>query len=262
MHELEVGKQAAAAAGEILRKYFRSGLEIREKGTCDLVSDADIEAEHAIVDVIRQTFPDHGVLGEEGHRPESMNGPLWVIDPLDGTTNFAHGIPHFATSIGFFVDQVPMASIIVNPIRNDWFTAARGQGSFWNDQRVTVSSETKLGQTLIGLGFYYDRGALMNATLASIRDLFQFDIHGIRRMGTASLDLAMVGCGMLGAFFEYILSPWDFAAGILYVEEAGGRVTTCRNEPLTLTRTSVLATNGHLHDAVLATVQKNHPQLD
>lgn len=247
------------AAGEILRKYFRSGIEIREKGTCDLVSDADIEAERAIVSVIQQAFPDHSILGEEGTQPKSWDGPLWVIDPLDGTTNFAHGIPHFAISIGFFIDRKPVASIICNPIRGDWFTAERGGGSFWNGERVFVSREERLNQTLIGLGFYYDRDVLMNATLASIRDLFQFEIHGIRRMGTAALDMVAVGCGMFGAFFEYVLSPWDFAAGILFVEEAGGRVSTCLGEPLPLVRSSVLATNGLLHDAVLDVVRRNAP---
>ena len=261
MDALEVGKLAAEAAGEVLRKYFRSGLEIREKGLCDLVSDADIEAERVIVEVIRQHFPDHNILGEEGTQPKSFDGPLWVIDPLDGTTGFAHGIPHFATSIGFFVDRQPQASVICNPVRNDWFTAALGRGSYWNEQRVRVSDERQLSQTLIGLGFYYDKDVLMNATLASIRDLFQYDIHGIRRMGSAALDLAAVGCGMFGAFFEYTLASWDFAGGMLFVTEAGGVITNCRGEPLPLERSSVLASNGHLHQAVLEIVMKHDPKL-
>lgn len=259
MQELEVGRQAAEAAGTILSKYFRTGIEIREKGLCDLVSDADIEAERVIVDVIRSTFPDHSILGEEGTQPKSLDGPLWVIDPLDGTTNFAHGIPHFATSIGFYVDRKPMAAIIYNPVRGDWFTAARGQGSFWNGQRMHVSNETKLGETIIGLGFYYDRDKLLNATLTSIHELFQFDIHGIRRMGSAALDLAAVGCGMFGGFFEFTLSFWDFAAGVLFVEEAGGKVTNCYGHPIPLAKSSVLATNGHLHQTLLEIVSKHHP---
>lgn len=259
MDALEVGKLAAAAAGEVLKKYFRSGLEIREKGMCDLVSDADIEAERVIVDVIRQHFPDHSIIGEEGTQAESLDGPLWVIDPLDGTTGFAHGIPHFATSIGFFVDRQPQASVICNPVRNDWFTAALGRGSYWNEQRVHVSTETKLNQTLVGLGFYYDKDVLLNATLASIHELFQHEIHGIRRMGSAALDMAAVGCGMYGAFFEYILASWDFAGGILFVTEAGGRVTNCKGEPIKLERSSVLATNGHLHQAIMDIIVKHHP---
>lgn len=259
MEPLEVGKMAAAAAGEVLRKYFRSGLEIREKGTCDLVSDADIEAERVIVDVIRQHFPDHNILGEEGTKPKSLDGPLWVLDPLDGTTSFAHGIPHFATSIGFFVDREPIASVICNPVRNDWFTAAVGRGSYWNEQRVRVSDERNLNQTLIGLGFYYDKDVLLDSTLNAVRDLFQFEIHGIRRMGSAALDLAAVGCGMYGAYFEYILASWDFAGGILFVQEAGGQVTNCKGEPIKLERSSVLATNGHLHQDVLKVILKNHP---
>lgn len=261
MQELEVGRQAAEAAGTILNKYFRTGIEIREKGMCDLVSDADIESERVIVDVIRSTFPDHSILGEEGTQPKSLDGPLWVIDPLDGTTNFAHGIPHFATSIGFYVDGQPMSAIIRNPIRNDWFTAVRGEGSFWNGQRMQVSREAKLGETLIGLGFYYDRDALLNSTLASIHELFQHDIHGIRRNGSAALDLAAVGCGMFGAFFEYTLSFWDFAAGVLFVEEAGGKVTNCRGESLPMARSGILASNGILHQPVLDVVSKHHPNI-
>ncbi len=261
MQELDVGRQAAEAAGTVLSKYFRSGLEIREKGLCDLVSDADIEAERVIVEVIRSTFPDHSILGEEGTQPKSLDGPLWVIDPLDGTTNFAHGIPHFATSIGFYVDRQPMAAIISNPVRGDWFTAARGEGSFWNGQRMHVSREARLGETLIGLGFYYDRDALLNATLTSIRELFQHDIHGIRRNGSAALDLVAVGCGMFGAFFEYTLAFWDFAAGVLFVEEAGGKVSDCHGNPLPMTRTSVLASNGLLHQPVLDVVSKHHPNV-
>lgn len=264
MRELEVARQAAKAGGEILAGYFRQGVEMRTKQACDFVSDADVESERAIIDVIRSAFPDHAILGEEGQAADSATIDtdaefLWVIDPLDGTTNFAHDIPHFAVSIGYYERGTPTLGVIYNPARDDWFHAVRNAGAFANDIQVTVADHVTLSDSLIGVGFYYDRGAMMEATLASIRDLFQQKIHGIRRFGTASLDLCQVGCGQFGAFFEYELSPWDFAAGRLFVEEAGGRVTNCRGAELRLAKSSVLASNGKLHDSVLKIVHSNLP---
>jgi myo-inositol-1(or 4)-monophosphatase len=149
--------------------------------------------------------------------------------------------------------------VICNPIRKDWYIAERGVGASQNGLPVRVSPATGLDEALIGLGFYYDRGAMMEATLAAAGDLFREQIRGIRRMGTASLDLTFVGCGSYGAFFEYELSPWDFAAGRLFVEEAGGKLTTGHGEPLPLAKTSLLASNGHLHSKVLEIVKRHHP---
>lgn len=267
MRELEVARQAARTGGDILAGYFRQGVEMRKKQDCDFVSDADVESERAIIDVIRSHFPGQAVLGEENQDGSAekldINAEsLWVIDPLDGTTNFAHDIPHFAVSIGYYESGKPVCGVIYNPARGDWFHAIRGKGAFANGNRVTVADHHSLSDSLIGVGFYYDRGAMMEATLASIRDLFQQKIHGIRRFGTASLDLCQVGCGQLGGFFEYELSPWDFAAGRLFVEEAGGRVSNCLGNPLPLGRSSVLASNGKLHDALLETVRRHLPEQD
>jgi len=267
MRELEVARQAAKVGGGILAGYFRQGIEMRTKQDCDFVSDADVESERAIIDVIRSAFPDHAILGEEGQANDAAEvdtnaESLWVIDPLDGTTNFAHDIPHFAVSIGFYRHGLPVLGVIFNPVRDDWFHAVRGEGAYANGSRVHVAEHASLSESLVGVGFYYDRGTMMEATLASIRDLFQQKIHGIRRFGTASLDLCQVGCGQFGAFFEYELSPWDFAAGRLFVEEAGGRVTNCRGAALPLAKSSVLASNEKLHDAVLEIVNGNLPALD
>ena len=267
MRELEVARQAAQAGGAILAGYFRQGVEMRTKQECDFVSDADVESERAIIDVIRSHFRGHVILGEEGQAgaAETLDTnaeSLWVIDPLDGTTNFAHNIPHFAVSIGFYQRGQPVCGVIYNPARGDWFHAVRGAGAFTNDTPATVADHASPGDSLVGVGFYYDRGAMMDATLTSIRDLFQQKIHGIRRCGTASLDLCQVGCGQLGAFFEYELSPWDFAAGRLFVEEAGGKITNCCGNELPLAKSSVLASNGTLHDAVLQIVSKNIPDQD
>ena len=138
---------------------------------------------------------------------------LWIIDPLDGTNNFAHRIPHFAVSVAYYHRGQPVVGAVLNPARDEIFTAVRGGGAFCNGEPVSVCDATSLDQALIGCGFYYDRGAMMRSTLAAVEDFFGHDIHGIRRFASA-LDLCQVGCGHFGGFFEYELSPWDFAAGV------------------------------------------------
>jgi myo-inositol-1(or 4)-monophosphatase len=257
--ELEVAEDAARAAGAILSRYFRDGVAMRSKDVANLVSDADIEAEQAIGQVIKRAFPGHEVLGEETHHGDSSAADLWVVDPLDGTNNFAHRIPHFAISIAYWHAGAPEVGVIYNPISDDWYRVVRSQGAFYGTERARVGEQSRLDEVLVGAGFYYDRGAMMESTLDSIRDLKRRHIHGIRRCGTASLDLCRVGLGMYGAYFEYELSPWDFAAGALFVTEAGGRVTTARGGPLPLARTSLLASNGLLHEPVLEIVRAHHP---
>ncbi len=257
--ELTVAEAAARAGGAILTRYFHEGIEMRSKDVANLVSDADLEAERAIVAVIREAFPDHEVLGEESHAGDVGAEHLWIVDPLDGTNNFAHKIPHYAVSVAYYRGGRAECGIVFNPARDEWHVAARGQGAYQGGRRARVSAHTRLDQSLIGVGFYYNRGALMEATLASIGELKRRGIHGIRRFGTASLDLCMVGLGMFDAYFELELSPWDFAAGRLFVEEAGGRVTTCGDQPLPLVRSSILASNGRVHDEVLDVVKSRLP---
>ena len=257
MNTLETAKAAATAAGEILTEYFHKGATMRTKSaSVDLVSDADINAERAIVEVIQSQFPEHSILGEEENSADINSEHLWIVDPLDGTTNFAHGVSHFAVSVAYYHQGSATTGVIYNPVRGDWYVAERGAGATANGQPIHVSGQQKLSESLIGTGFYYDRGEMMKATLSAIERLFKEQIHGIRRFGTASLDLAMVASGQLAAFFEYQLSPWDFAAGRLLIEEAGGKVTTCRGSKLPLEPTTVLASNGTLHEAVLNLVRR------
>jgi myo-inositol-1(or 4)-monophosphatase len=257
--ELEVAQEAARVGGAIVARYFRDGVAMRSKESYNLVSDADIDSERAIVETIRAAFPDDAILAEELHAASTVANRIWIIDPLDGTNNFAHGIPQFAVSIAFCEDGHARAGAIYNPAREEWGIAALGEGAFWNGERVQTSRHERLDQSLIGVGFYYDRGAMMEATLWALRDLFRRNVHGIRRFGAAALDLCMVGMGMLDAFFEYQLSPWDFAAGALFVAEAGGKVTTCAGDPPPVARTSLLASNGLVHDAVLEVVREHDP---
>lgn len=255
--------EAAHLGGAILRRYFDDGVTIRDKSSgggksYDLVSDADEESEQAIESFLRKTYPTHELLGEEKLQDgDATADHLWIIDPLDGTNNFAHQIEHFAVSIGYYQKGVAMAGAIFNPANGDLFTASRGGGAFRNGNRVRVSDAESLDQAMIGCGFYYDRGEMMRATLAAIDECFSHDIHGIRRFGTASLDLCMVGCGKLEAFFEFKLSAWDFAAGALFVTEAGGQITDARGAELPIAASSVLATNSKLHDKVQAITQKH-----
>lgn len=260
MREMEVCHEAVNVGSEIVAGYFRNGVEMRSKEPYNLVSDADIDAEKGIVEVIHNSFPDHSVLGEEEHAGADTSAEhLWVIDPIDGTNNFAHRVPHFAVSVAYYRNGEPQCGVVTNPVRDDRYEAVRGEGALHNGARVSVGEEAGLDQVLVGVGFYYDRGAIMEATLAAIGEFFGRDIHGIRRMGTASLDLCQVGMGMFGLFFEYQLQPWDFGAGRLFVEEAGGRVTTCSNEALPLRKTSLLASNGLVHPAALEIVRKHLP---
>lgn len=259
---LAVARTAAAAAGKVLMRYQRDGVEMRNKGSVgetgyDPVSDADLESEKCIARLLREEFPAHELLGEETLGGAADAEHLWVIDPLDGTTNYSHRLPHFAVSIAYYYRGEPHVGVVHNPARDDWFVAVRGGGATHNDRPVQVSEARSLSDVLVGCGFYYDRGAMMRATLDAIAELFGQNIHGIRRFGTAALDLCHVGCGYYGGYFEYQLSPWDFAAGRLFVEEAGGRVTTARGEPLPMEKASVLATNGHLHEAMQEIVARH-----
>ena len=251
----EAATRFAQAGGQVIMEYFQKEMQIDEKSAGNLVSEADLNAERVIVELIRNAFPEHAILAEEGHVTISEGEFLWIVDPLDGTNNFAHGIPHFAVSVALYQDGQPLCGAVWNPTRDDLFVATRGKGAYWNGGTLHVSHETALDQALIGTGFYYDRGALMQKTLRSIETLFLNNIHGIRRFGAASLDLCSVASGQFGGFFEYQLGPWDFAAGRLIVEEAGGCATDCDGQPLGTTASSVLASNGHLQPALLACLQ-------
>lgn len=250
-------KTAANAAAEVLLDYFQSGVSMRTKSaSVDLVSDADVNAERAVASVIRDTFPDHQILGEEEESAAADAEHLWIVDPLDGTTNFAHGIPHFATSIAYYYQGQAMAGVVYNPVTKDWYIAEAGEGAFHNDRPMRVTDHNSLSEAVVGTGFYYDRGAMMEDTLTAVGALFRENIHGIRRFGAASLDFAAVASGQFSAYFEYQLFAWDFAAGRLLVEEAGGQTSDCEGNPLKIGPTTILATNGHLHQQTLQLIRR------
>lgn len=253
---IELAQAAAEAGAEVLREKFHRGISARSKAPADLVTEADIQSERVILDLIRESFPAHGVLAEESAGDVGDSEYLWVVDPLDGTTNFVHGIPHVAVSIACYRNGEPLAGVVLNPIRGDHYEAVKGGGATANGQQVRVSSAA-MQDSLVGVGFYYDRGSMMRATLNAIRDVFECQVHGIRRFGTAALDLCQVGTGQFGGFFEYQLSPWDFAAGRLFVEEAGGLVSTCDGKPLPLETTSVLSGSPTVYEVLLPIVSRH-----
>ncbi len=257
---LAVACQAAETAGEVLRRHFGQTQQLVQKQqSYNLVTQADVESQQAALETIRKHFPQHAFLAEEASPQEAESPFVWIVDPLDGTNNFVHGIAHFAVSVACAHQGELLCGMVYNPVQEDRFTAVQGRGAWHNGRRVQVAPQERLDEVLVGTGFYYDRGPMMRATLRAMEELFEAQIHGIRRFGTASLDLAMVGRGCFGAFFEYELSPWDFAAGVLFVREAGGTVTTTRGEPLPLKRTGVLASNGRVHQQVLQIVRRHHP---
>ena len=199
--------------------------QINEKARNDLVSAADLASEKAILTAIRARFPDHGILSEEaGRSTPTEDGPTCIVDPLDGTTNFVHGIPQFAISIGVAVEGRIDFGVIIDPCKNDVFSAARGCGANWNGKPCRISPRDGLAGALLATGFPFKAHRLLDPYLAIFRDLF-LRCKAIRRPGAAALDLAYTACGLFDGFFEFQLSAWDIAAGSLLVEEAGGILT-------------------------------------
>ncbi|WP_165072622.1 inositol monophosphatase family protein [Paludisphaera rhizosphaerae] len=260
--ELETALAAAKVGGGIAAGYFEAGLAADVKnaegeGSFNIVTKADVEAERAIVDVIKRAFPGHAIYGEEGQGDVEgaaavlSSEDVWIIDPVDGTSNFFHGVPHFGISVAYYHKGEATVGVVGSPLHDDWYSAVRGGGAWRKGKRAKVSPTARLDESLVAFGYFYDRGAMMEATLDACREILHRKSHGLRRLGAATLDLGLVGTGAFGAFFEYELAPWDFAAGRLFVEEAGGRVTTCHGDPLPLAKTSVLASNGLLHDELV-----------
>lgn len=244
---LDIATEAALAGGAILQAYAGK-VEVKEKGRPgDLVTEADKAAEQAILAVIQRHFPEHGVLAEESGQLGSAESEfLWAIDPLDGTTNYAHQYPFYAVSIGLLVEGIPRVGVIFDPFRQELFRAAHGLEATRNRQPMRVSQTADLQQSLLVTGFAYDRRETADNNYAEFCHLTHLT-QGVRRGGAASLDLAYVACGRLDGFWERGLSAWDMAAGVAIVEEAGGKVTAYDQTAFEITSGRILATNGFIH---------------
>lgn len=222
---LNTAVKAARRAGKVVMRYASQidRLTVESKGRNDFVSQVDREAEMEIIEVIRRGYPDHGILGEESGR-HGKGDYLWIIDPLDGTTNYLHGYPQYAVSIGLQYQGKPYQAVVFDPLRNELFTASRGAGAQLNDRRMRVSGASHLDVALLATGFPFRNIDHLEVFMNTFRDILP-RVSGVRRAGSAALDLAHVACGRLDGFWEFGLSPWDLAAGSLLIEEAGGRVS-------------------------------------
>lgn len=244
----------AREAGALLMEYFHQHVKIEYKGDVDLVTVADRKSEALILERIRKEFPSHDVMGEEGARIETGSDYKWYVDPLDGTTNFAHGYPVFCVSLGVEYRKRRIAAVVYDPTRDEMFVAEKGAGARLNDQSIHVSTTAELGQCLIATGFPSQKRH-KNPNIYFYHQL-TLRTHGVRRAGSAALDLCNVASGRFEGFWEFNLNPWDTAAGVLIVEEAGGKVSDFSGGEFQIASRETLATNGLIHEALLHEFQQ------
>lgn len=243
--------ELARKAGARIREAAGRGRDVQFKSAVDLVTDVDRASQAAIVAGIREAFPHDAIVAEEDDAHARPEGPCWYIDPLDGTTNFVHGLPHFAVSIAYVAPDGPLCAAVYDPMKDELFRAARGHGAFLGDAPLAVSAAATVGSSLLVTGFPYDRREQPELYLAYFRT-FLCASRDLRRFGSASLDLCYVAAGRFDGFFEWNLKPWDTAAGWLVAREAGGRVTDFDGSPYDPWLPRVLATNGLIHDEAVS----------
>ncbi len=249
---LDVATEAACAGGAVLRSYWGKLKDIEEKQPGDLVTIADRESEAAVLAILRRHLPGHAILAEESGAFGSLQSQfLWAIDPLDGTTNFAHQYPFSGVSVGLLIDGIPSVGVVYDPFHDELFRAATGLGATQNRQPMRVSETRDLSRSLLVTGFAYDRTRTQDNNYAEFCH-FTHLTQGVRRGGAASIDLCYVACGRLDGYWERGLSVWDLAAGAVIVREAGGTVTAYDGGALDLQSGRIVASNGHLHDAIVA----------
>jgi myo-inositol-1(or 4)-monophosphatase len=256
MKFIEIAIHAARAAGEIQRSYLGQDLNVISKGVeSDLVTIVDGECERLIRQTILQTFPTHQILGEEGGSIGNSDH-VWIVDPLDGTVNYAHGFPFYCVSIALEIAGVREVGVIYDPIRDELFSATRGGGAFLNGRNITVSNQATLsGRAMLATGFPYDATTAL-AALEVFKRFLELGLP-IRRPGAAALDLCYVACGRIDGFFEYKLNAWDCAAGILMIEEAGGQVSNFAGGHYHYEDKKIVASNARIHGAMLKTIGSN-----
>jgi myo-inositol-1(or 4)-monophosphatase len=253
--ERRVAVETARAAGRLLLAELRGPRSIRYKGApTNLVTEMDARAEALILEQMAAAFPDDGVLAEEGGARAGRSGRRWIVDPLDGTTNYAHGLPIFGVSIALETAGRIVLGVVYDPNHDELFVAERGAGAWLGDVRLAVSATTVLDESLLATGSPYGIREIPDNNLAEYA-AFSLRARGVRRMGSAVLYLAYVAAGRLDGYWELVLGPWDLAAGSLLVEEAGGRITDVRGGPIDLAAPSVVASNGRIHDAMLGVLK-------
>jgi myo-inositol-1(or 4)-monophosphatase len=258
---LDIASEAVMAAGAILQANWGKLKNVEEKGfPGDLVTESDKQAEAAILKVLNRHVPDHGILAEESGKLGNSNSQyLWAIDPLDGTTNYAHGYPMSSVSVGLAIEGIAQVGAVYNPFRNELFRAATGLGATCNRRPIRVSQTSELSKSLLVTGFAYDRRETKDNNYAEFCYLTHLT-QGVRRSGSAALDLTDVACGRLDGYWERGIRPWDMMAGIVIVTEAGGKITAYDGTPLDIDSGRLLATNDRIHDS-LSEALINTPDL-
>jgi len=253
---------AAHAAGDLIRENWQRPKEIRFKGAIDLVTSVDRESERRIVEILRGNFPHHAILAEEEtDLAGGENGYRWIVDPLDGTTNFAHGYPQFCVSIALEHEKNILIGIVYDPLRQECFSAIRGDGAKLNGESIRTSEVLKLDHGLLATGFPYDRRENVDYYLAYFR-AFLTRCQGIRRAGAAALDLCYVACGRIDGYWEFKLRPWDTAAASLIVREAGGRLSDFKGNEFTIWGDEAMASNGLIHRQMIGSIRDIHHRTD
>ena len=248
--ELAVAREATKAAGEVLSRMYGQVSHIVKKGDIDLVTEADLEAEKVILEILHHNFPQDNILSEEIGKFEGVSNRTWLVDPLDGTTNFAHGFPFFSISIAFEIEKEIVLGIVYNPYMGEHFEAEKGMGSRLNEKPVQVSKTKHLGDSLLGTGFPYSIHEEPQRTMELLGKIVVI-AQGIRRPGSAAIDLCYVAAGRLDGFWEQGLQPWDTAAGTIILSEAGGKLTTFEGKPYSPYCKSVVAANPFIHDEMI-----------
>lgn len=249
-NEREIAGRAAKAVGEMLNRKLGKVHHITKKGEIDLVTEADIAAEKIILEMLHHSFPEDNILSEEAGAHDGSSARTWIIDPLDGTTNFAHGFPFFAVSIGLEMEGEIVLGIVYNPFMNEFFEARKGRGAFLNQKPIYVSRARYLKESLLATGFPYDIVKRSNRIFERFRTM-ALGSQGVRRAGSAAIDMCYVASGRLDGLWEEDLKPWDTAAGVVIVLEAGGRLCTCDGEVFTPHRKSLVACTPLIHKEML-----------
>ncbi|MEL7511909.1 MAG: inositol monophosphatase family protein [Cyanobacteria bacterium J06554_3] len=261
---LDIATEAASAGGAVLQHYWGNLSNIQQKGRPgDLVTEADKAAEKEVLAVLNRHLPDHAILAEESGMSlktegTETDGLLWAVDPLDGTTNYTHQYPFCGCSVGLLIDGKPAVGAIFDPVHNHLFRAAKGLGATCNREPISVSSTDALADSLLVTGFAYDRRETIDNNYAEFCHLTHLT-RGVRRGGAASIDLAYVACGRLDGYWERGLSPWDLAAGVILVEEAGGNVSAYDESPFDIRSGRLLATNHKIHSELSSALANIEP---
>jgi myo-inositol-1(or 4)-monophosphatase len=255
---MDFAVKTAREAGAVLRDYYRDGVTVKYKGEIDLITEADHASDALILNRIRTAYPDCAILSEESGASTNSSPYVWIADPLDGTTNFAHGLPIFSVTLALMVNNVIELGATYNPIYAELYTAQRGQGAYLNGERLHVSSAPTLDKALLVTGFPYDRRTNPNNNIQQFTD-FSRRAQGVLRLGSAALDLGAVAAGRLDGYWEFKINPWDIAAGTLMVTEAGGQVSAPDGSSLNLFARQVVASNGHIQDEMLEVLTTSRP---